>query len=103
MREAALEITSLGKSYQVGHLFGRRPRPVLTDLSFQVARGEVFGYLGPNGSGKTTTLKVLMGLLRPDTGSVTILGRPLADRSWKFEVGYLPEHPYLYDYLTARE
>jgi ABC-2 type transport system ATP-binding protein len=103
MPEAALEIRSLSKSYQVGHLFARRARPVLTDLSFDVARGEVFGYLGPNGSGKTTTLKVLMGLLRPDKGSVKILGRPLADRSWRFQVGYLPEHPYLYDYLTPRE
>lgn len=103
MPEAALEVTSLSKSYPVGHLFARRARPVLVDLSLTVARGEVFGYLGPNGSGKTTTLKVLMGLLRPEGGSVRILGRPLADRSWRSQVGYLPEHPYLYDYLTARE
>ncbi len=103
MPEAAVEIKSLGKSYQVGHLFARRPRPALVDLSLRVDRGEIFGYLGPNGSGKTTTLKVLMGLLRPDRGSVSILGRPLADRSWRYAVGYLPEHPYLYDYLTPRE
>src|SRR5262245_25851416 len=103
MPEAALEISSLSKSYPVGHLFGRRLRPALVDLSLQVARGEVFGYLGPNGSGKTTTLKVLMGMLHPDKGTVSILGRPLADRAWRFQVGYLPEHPYLYDYLTPRE
>jgi ABC-2 type transport system ATP-binding protein len=103
MVEAALEIASLSKSYAVGHLFQRRPRPVLVDVSFDVARGEVFGYLGPNGSGKTTTLKVLMGMLRPDKGSISVLGRPFADRSWRARIGYLPEHPYLYDYLTPRE
>jgi ABC-2 type transport system ATP-binding protein len=101
--EAALEIASLSKSYAVGHLFSRRPRPVLVDVSFDVARGEVFGYLGPNGSGKTTTLKVLMGMLRPDKGSISVLGRPFADRSWRSRIGYLPEHPYLYDYLTPWE
>jgi ABC-2 type transport system ATP-binding protein len=103
MPEAALEITSLGKSYRVGHLFARRPRPVLVDLSLRVDRGEVVGYLGPNGSGKTTTLKVLMGLLRPEKGTISILGHAHADRAWRFKVGYLPEHPYLYDYLTPRE
>ncbi len=103
MPEAALEITSLSKSYPVGHLFARRPRPVLVDLSLRVDRGEVFGYLGANGSGKTTTLKILMGLLRPEKGTISILGRPLDDRAWRFQIGYLPEHPYLYDYLTPRE
>jgi ABC-2 type transport system ATP-binding protein len=103
MPGAALEISSLSKSYQVGNLFARRPRPALVDLSLSVARGEIFGYLGPNGSGKTTTLKVLMGLLRPEKGTVSILGRAHADRAWRFQVGYLPEHPYLYDYLTPRE
>jgi ABC-2 type transport system ATP-binding protein len=103
MPEVALEISSLSKSYQVGHLFARRPRPALVDLSLRVDRGEVFGYLGPNGSGKTTTLKVLMGLLRPEKGTISILGGAHTDRAWRFHVGYLPEHPYLYDYLTPRE
>jgi ABC-2 type transport system ATP-binding protein len=103
MPEAALEINSLSKSYQVGHLFARHPRPALVDLSLTVTRGEIFGYLGPNGSGKTTTLKVLMGLLRPEKGTISILGRAHGDRAWRFQVGYLPEHPYLYDYLTPRE
>jgi ABC-2 type transport system ATP-binding protein len=99
---AALEIEGLSKSYRVGHL---RPafRPALLDLTLKVEQGEVFGYLGPNGSGKTTTLKVLMGLLHPDRGSAFILGSPLSERAWRYRVGYLPEHPYLYDYLTARE
>ena len=99
---AAIEVTDLQKSYLVGHIRQRR-RPVLRGLSFRVERGEVFGYLGPNGAGKSTTLKVLMGLLRPDGGTATVLGRPLGDPAWKQGVGYLPEQPYFYDYLTAAE
>jgi ABC-2 type transport system ATP-binding protein len=92
----------LSKAYRVGHL---RPRwvPALIDLTLSVLRGEVFGYIGPNGSGKTTTLKILAGLLRPDRGTARVLGCPLEDRAWRFRAGYLPEHPYLYDYLTPRE
>jgi ABC-2 type transport system ATP-binding protein len=99
---AALELRDLKKSYRIGHI-RQQLRPVLNGLSLTVPRGEVFGYLGPNGAGKTTTLKILMGLLRPDAGSASVLGRPLADRTWRYRVGYLPENPYLYDYLTARE
>src|SRR5262245_53174142 len=102
MPPAILSISGLSKAYKVGHI-KQRSRPVLQDLHLEVQAGEVFGYLGPNGSGKTTTLKVLMGLLRPDAGEVRVLGRALQDRSWRYEVGYLPEHPYLYDYLTPRE
>jgi ABC-2 type transport system ATP-binding protein len=99
---SALRIRGLSKAYQVGHL-RRRPRPALRNLNLDVERGEVFGYLGPNGSGKTTTLKVLMGLVFPDAGEAEVLGGKLSDRNWKYRVGYLPEHPYLYDYLTPRE
>ncbi len=99
---SALEIDGLSKSYRVGHL-RPRARPALIDLTLSVAPGEVFGYLGPNGSGKSTTLKVLMGLLHPDRGTASILGLPLSERAWRYRVGYLPEHPYLYDYLTAHE
>ena len=99
---SAVSITGLQKSYRIGHIFQKR-KPVLHGLTFEVERGEVFGYLGPNGSGKTTTLKILNGLLFPDSGEVRVLGRALSDRSWRFKAGYLPEHPYLYDYLTARE
>jgi ABC-2 type transport system ATP-binding protein len=68
-----------------------------------VEAGEVFGFLGPNGAGKTTTLKLLMQLVYPTSGSATILGRPLGDLAMKRRIGYLPENPYFYDYLTAEE
>jgi ABC-2 type transport system ATP-binding protein len=98
----ALVTSGLSKSYRTGHIIQGR-RPALQDLDLEVRRGEIFGYVGPNGSGKTTTLKILTGLLRPDRGDARVLGEPLASRSWRFRAGYLPEHPYLYDYLTAAE
>jgi ABC-2 type transport system ATP-binding protein len=98
----ALEISGLTKTYLVGLL---RPRRVtaLRGVSLDVPRGEIFGYLGPNGSGKTTTLKILMGLIFADAGSVRVLGHPLEDQAWRYHAGYAPEHPYFYDYLTPRE
>jgi ABC-2 type transport system ATP-binding protein len=98
----ALEIQGLTKSYRIGHI-RQTSRPILRGLDLSVPRGEVFGYLGPNGSGKTTTLKVVTGLLRPDQGRISILGLPLDDRRWRHRVGYLPENPYLYDFLSGRE
>ena len=98
----ALEISSLSKSYRVGHIRPRK-RPALHELTLAVPRGEVFGYLGPNGSGKTTTLKVLMGLVFADSGTARLLGRTLDDPRCRERVGYLPENPYLYDYLTPAE
>jgi ABC-2 type transport system ATP-binding protein len=98
----AVAIDGLSKSFNVGFL-RRRRRPALVNLSLQVERGEIFGYLGPNGSGKTTTLKLLVGLLHADAGTARILGLPLRGRDWRQRVGFLPENPYLYDYLTARE
>ncbi len=92
----------LTKSYRVGHI-RQSFRPALVDLDLEVRRGEVLGYVGPNGSGKTTTLKLLTGLLRPDAGEVRFFGEPLESRAWRHRVGYLPEHPYLYDYLTPAE
>jgi ABC-2 type transport system ATP-binding protein len=97
----ALRIRGLTKSYRIGHLVPSY-RPALVDLDLDAETGEILGYVGPNGSGKTTTLKLLMGLLRPD-GEAWVLDSPLADRAWRVRVGYLPEHPYLYDYLTAAE
>jgi ABC-2 type transport system ATP-binding protein len=99
---AAIRVAGLTKSFPVGFL-GLKRRTVLRDLNLAVQRNEIYGYLGPNGSGKTTTLKILMGLLSPDLGSVTILGSPLASPSWRHRCGFLPEHPYFYDYLTASE
>ncbi len=98
----AIATEGLTKSYPYGHIV-RRHRPALRGLDLRVERGEIFGCLGPNGSGKTTTLKLLMGLIHPDAGRATILGQPLASQAWRARVGYLPEHPYFYDYLTAEE
>jgi len=102
MPDPAIQIVGLQKSYRTGHVLQGR-RKVLHDLCLEVGRGEILGYVGPNGSGKTTTLKVLTGLLRPDAGEASVLGEPLASRAWRYRVGYLPEHPYLYDYLTPAE
>jgi ABC-2 type transport system ATP-binding protein len=98
----ALETSGLSKSYPTGVLHRGR-RSALEELTLTVPRGEVFGYLGPNGSGKTTTLKVLMGLLRADRGTARVLGMPHTERAWRYRAGYLPENPYLYDYLTPSE
>jgi len=97
-----LTVSGLSKSYGAGFL-ARQRRPALIDLDLEIFRGEVFGYLGPNGSGKTTTIKALMGLVFPDRGEGQILGLPLRDAGWRTRVGYLPEHPYFYDYLTPAE
>ena len=99
---AAIETFELEKSYQVG-FWRKRERQALRPLTLAVEEGEVFGYLGPNGAGKTTTLKLLMGLIYPTGGSATILGRPLDDREMKAQIGFLPEQPYFYDHLSARE
>jgi ABC-2 type transport system ATP-binding protein len=98
----ALEVRGLKKDYRFGHIV-RRSRTVLHGIDFQVRQGEVFGYLGPNGSGKTTTIKVVVGLTPPDAGDVVILGHPHSRREWRERVGFLPENPYFYDYLTAEE
>ena len=102
MSDAVLVTKGLSKSYRTGHIIQGR-RPALQDLDLTLLRGEILGYVGPNGSGKTTTLKLITGLLRPDRGDATVLGQPLAARGWRYRVGYLPENPYLYDYLTPAE
>jgi ABC-2 type transport system ATP-binding protein len=78
-------------------------RTVVHDVSFTVERGEIVGFLGPNGAGKTTTLKMMLGLLRPDRGTVRLFGRPPEDPAARAKLGFLPENPYFYDYLTAVE
>jgi len=82
---------------------GRDAKTALAGLDLAVEEGEVFGYLGPNGSGKTTTLKILTGLVFPDAGSATLLGSPLGERAGRQRLGFLPENPNFYDYLTPRE
>ena len=76
---------------------------VLSDVSFTVGQGEIFGFLGPNGSGKTTTMKILMGLMRASRGAIELLGEPSTSVRIHERIGYLPESPYFYDYLTAEE
>jgi ABC-2 type transport system ATP-binding protein len=72
-------------------------------ISFEVSRGEAYGFLGPNGAGKTTTIKILMGLMRPTGGDVRLFGLPVPDRKTRDKVGFMPENPYVYPYLTPRE
>ena len=99
---AAIEIVQLEKTYSVG-FWRKRPKRALHPLNLTVEQGEIFGFLGPNGAGKTTTLKMLMGLVFPTGGTARILGMELDDPRMKAQIGFLPEQPYFYDYLTARE
>jgi ABC-2 type transport system ATP-binding protein len=92
----------LTKDYAVG-FWRKRPHRALDGVSLEIDRGEVFGFLGPNGAGKTTTLKLLMQLVFPTSGRAEIFGRPVGDVGVKRRIGYLPENPYFYDYLTAEE
>src|SRR6516225_2246750 len=98
----AIEILGLTKTYKVG-FWRKQPKRALLPLNLSVEEGEVFGFLGPNGAGKTTTLKMLMGLVFPTAGSARILGKDFTDPSVKAQIGFLPEQPYFYDYLTGRE
>jgi ABC-2 type transport system ATP-binding protein len=99
---SAIEILGLEKTYSVG-FWRKRPKRALLPLQLTVEDGEIFGFLGPNGAGKTTTLKLLMGLVFPTAGSARILGREWTDPAVKAQIGFLPEQPYFYDYLTAHE
>src|SRR5436190_13363738 len=98
----AIETDQLTKDFAVG-FWRKRPYRAVDRLSLEVHPGEVFGFLGPNGAGKTTTLKLLMQLLYPTAGHARILGRPVGDLDVRRRIGYLPENPYFYDYLTAEE
>jgi ABC-2 type transport system ATP-binding protein len=98
----AIEITNLTKDYELG-FFRKRKVRALDDLSLSIDHGQIFGFLGANGAGKTTTLKLLMRLIFPTGGSAKILGHDIQDVSMHQRIGYLPENPYFYDYLTARE
>ena len=98
----AIRIEGLTKDFAVG-FWRKRPRRALDGLTLDIAPGEVFGFLGPNGAGKTTTLKLLMQLLFPTSGRMEILGRPAGDLELRRRIGFLPEEPYFYEYLTAEE
>jgi ABC-2 type transport system ATP-binding protein len=98
----AVEINNLTKDYDVGFVRKRKVR-ALDGLSLTVEKGQIFGFLGANGAGKTTTLKLLMRLIYPTAGSARILDQDIGNISMHARIGYLPENPYFYDYLSPRE
>jgi ABC-2 type transport system ATP-binding protein len=97
-----IEIENLSKEYEVGFWKKKRVR-ALDDVSLKVRGGQVFGFLGGNGAGKTTTIKILMTLLYPTGGNARILGSDISQFAMHHRIGYSPENPYFYDYLTPRE
>lgn len=101
MSQTVVEILNLGKIYppQVG----QPAKTALKDATLTVSKGETFGLLGPNGAGKTTLQKILLGLIRPTSGTAQVLGAPPDDTRTRSRIGYLPENPYFYTYLTGLE
>lgn len=99
--ENVIEIENLTKIYR--DFWGRKKVRALNSLSMNVKKGEIFGLLGPNGSGKTTTMKLLLGLLFPTEGEIKVLGKPASDVNKNERIGYLPEESYLYRFLNAEE
>jgi ABC-2 type transport system ATP-binding protein len=96
-----VRVEGLVKEFRTG--LGLRRRRVLDGISFRVQEGEIFGFVGPNGAGKTTTLKLLMGLIHPTAGRASILGHDVGETGFRRHVGFLPENPYFYEFLTGRE
>jgi ABC-2 type transport system ATP-binding protein len=96
-----VRIQGIVKDFRPG--LGLRRRRVLHGISFDVREGEIFGFVGPNGAGKTTTIKILMGLIRATAGAASILGHDVSETAYRRHVGFLPENPYFYDFLTGRE
>lgn len=97
----ALEIKGLKKSFHSN--FAIKVYHILKGIDITVEKGEIYGFLGPNGAGKTTTMKCILGIIFPDSGEISILGQPAHHAESRRNVGFLPEHPYFYDYLTAEE
>lgn len=95
----AIEISSVSKDFGSG----RKRTQALHDLSLAIAQGEVFGFLGPNGAGKSTTIKLLLRFLKPDSGSLWVMGHAVDQEEFRHRIGYLSEVPVFYDHLTARE
>ncbi len=98
---SVITISGLAKDY--ADFWGRPKLRAVEDLSFEVEKGEVFGLLGPNGSGKTTTMKILLGLLRPTAGEVRVLGGSPRDAGLRARMGFMPEETVLYRFLSAEE
>jgi ABC-2 type transport system ATP-binding protein len=101
LADLAIDVHDLRKTYRTP--FARKKVEALRGVTFHVERGHIFGFVGPNGAGKTTTIRTLMGLIRPSGGSARLLGHPLGSRAARFQIGFLPESPYFYDYLTVGE
>jgi len=99
--DIAIEVRDLTKTYRTP--FRRRKVEALRGVTFSVKRGHIFGFVGPNGAGKTTTIRTLMGLIKPTSGSASIAGKAIPSRAARQRVGFLPESPYFYDYLTVGE
>jgi ABC-2 type transport system ATP-binding protein len=99
--EPVVWVQDVIKDFRPG--FGLRRKRVLDGISFSVRRGEIFGFVGPNGAGKTTTLKILLGLIYAGSGEAAILGHRVRETAFRRDVGFLPENPYFYDFLTGRE
>jgi ABC-2 type transport system ATP-binding protein len=96
-----IEVEGLRKTYRIG--FWRKPVQALRGVSFRVDEGDLYGFIGPNGAGKSTAIKILLGLLMPGEGRAMLMGKPAGTPESRAQVGFLPEHPYFYDYLTGWE
>ncbi len=96
-----IEVSDLRKTYHIG--FWRKPVQAVKGVSLHVRPGELYGFIGPNGAGKSTTIKILLGLLSADSGTARLMGKPAGYPASREHVGFLPEQPYFYDYLTGRE
>lgn len=101
MADQIMVVEDLKKTFKVG--FARKVVDAVRGVSFTVNRGEIFGFLGPNGAGKTTTMKMCMDLIRPTSGRISLFGHPPGSIEARRRIGYLPEHPYFYDYLKPGE
>ena len=101
MSVPVVQLSGLRKEFRLG--VRRRRFAALDGLDLEVHAGETMGLLGPNGAGKTTTIKLLLGLIFPTAGQVRLFGRPPQDPEARRRIGFLPENPYFYDYLTAGE
>ena len=96
-----IQVEDLSKTYRIG--FWRKSVEALRGVSFEVKDGDLFGFIGPNGAGKSTTIKILLGLLKQGSGRASLMGMPAGSPRSRKDVGFLPEQPYFYDYLTGRE
>ncbi len=99
--DSLIEVQGIAKTFRSGILC--RPKVALAGLDFEVGAGEILGFLGPNGAGKTTTIKILLGLVRPTRGDGTVLGQPFGSMEARAGLGFLPDLPYFYSYLSGRE